>query len=451
MSDDQKAFRIRQLRYVFENMADAVCVTNKQGVLLQVNPSARKLLNIRDEDSREQKKLWEYIPYIEENDALIQLFIDAVTAGKKIRQSLVSYRNAEENDFRLCVSLSYTPEEGGLFVIIMTDLTDLFRVNTAFARYTSPDIADYVLRSPEGERSGGESREVTILMSDLRDFTGISGSLKPDQLIVLLNHYFEEMVEIIEKWKGTVIEFLGDGIFVVFGAPKEDAAHAANAVKCAVEMQNGMRGINEWNFRNGFPELHMGIGINSGEAVVGNIGSSLKMKYGCMGDTVNIAGRAESFTVGGQIYITQNTRSAIREELLIRGIHTFQAKGKKAPLTIYEVIGIGDDLKLPEQEEAGWMLLGEEGIPAMVYLLKEKMVEGSGIPGILKSISADCSHAILHTGEKLDSMQNILLDICGGMSAKITEAEGEDCTICFTSGTKEFEKMVRGRTRPNGE
>ena len=446
MPDDQMDFRIRQLRYVFENMEDALCVTNKQGVLLQINPSARKLLNIPDGAGREEKKLWEYIPYIEENDALIQLFIDAVAAGKKIRQSLVGYRNAEGNDFRLRVSLSYTLEEGGMFVILMNDLTDLFRVNTAFARYTSPEIADYVLRSPEGERSGGESREVTILMSDLRDFTGISDGLKPDQLVVLLNHYFEKMVEIIERRKGTVIEFLGDGIFVVFGAPKEDPDHAVNAVKCAVEMQNEMCGINEWNRQNGFPELRMGIGINSGEAVVGNIGSSLKMKYGCMGDAVNVAGRAESFTVGGQIYITQDTCSAIREELLIRGTYTFQAKGKKDPLTIYEVIGIGDDLKLSEQAETGWMIPGEEGIPVMVHLLREKTVTGTGIAGNLKSVTSDCSRAILHTSEKLETMQDILLDICGGMSAKITETDGEDCTICFTSGTDKFEKMVRSRT-----
>ena len=186
----------------------------------------------------------------------------------------------------------------------MTNRTGvLLYVNPAFARYTSPQIAEYVLGSPEGELQGGESREVTILMSDLRDFTGMGSGLEPDRLVLLVNHYFEAMVEIIEKRKGTVIEFLGDGIFAVFGAPKEDEKHASNAVKCALEMQNRMEDVNEWNRQNGFPELFMGIGINSGQAVVGNIGSRLKMKYGCMGNTVNLAGRTESFTVGGQIYL----------------------------------------------------------------------------------------------------------------------------------------------------
>lgn len=447
MSEVENDLKNRQLEYVFENMEDAVCVTDKRGILLYANPAAGKLLNITGGPG-EEKRIWEYIQFVEENDALVQLFIDAMLSGKQIKQSLVAYESAEGKKFRLRVSLKYTRESGGMFLVIMNDLTELFRVNTAFARYTSPEIAAYVLGSPEGEQRGGEVREVSILMSDLRDFTGMSDGLAPDDLVELLNHYFEEMVEIIEKWKGTVIEFLGDGIFVVFGAPREDPQHAGNAVRCALEMQDRMREVNEWNRKNRYPELQMGIGINSGKAVVGNIGTPRKMKYGCMGDTVNIAGRAESFTVGGQIYAAQNTCSLIGEELLTRGSHTFQAKGKRAPLTIYDVVGIGGSLKLPEQKGQIWKPLAAAECRTIVQLLKEKMVTGREIPAVVTCISEDHRYAVLQMEPDIEIMQNILLDLCGGLSAKIIRAEGQDYTICFTSKPDGFDAWVRSVTEP---
>ena len=108
------------------------------------------------------------------------------------------------------------------------------------------------------------------------------------------------MAAVIRYFRGTVIEFLGDGIFVVFGAPLELLDHASAAVACAIDMQNAMEEVNAWNREHGYPDLEMGIAVNSGTAVVGNIGSEQKMKYGCMGETVNLAGRLESFTLGGE-------------------------------------------------------------------------------------------------------------------------------------------------------
>lgn len=200
--DLSKEFVSGQLQYVFNNLSEAVCVTNRTGVLLYVNPAAKKLVHVT-ETSGHTKKIWEYIPFVENNDVLIQLFIDAVSQGKHNRQSLVTYENKDGKVFKLRVSLNYTRDEGGILIIIMNDLTDFLRVNSAFARYTSPQIAEYVLGSPEGELQGGESREVTILMSDLRDFTGMGSGLEPDRLVLLVNHYFEAMVEIIEKRNGT--------------------------------------------------------------------------------------------------------------------------------------------------------------------------------------------------------------------------------------------------------
>ena len=445
--DLSKEFVSGQLQYVFNNLSEAVCVTNRTGVLLYVNPAAKKLVHVT-ETSGHTKKIWEYIPFVENNDVLIQLFIDAVSQGKHNRQSLITYENKDGKVFKLRVSLNYTQDEGGILIIIMNDLTDFLRVNSAFARYTSPQIAEYVLGSPEGELQGGESREVTILMSDLRDFTGMVAGLEPDRLVLLVNHYFEAMVEIIEKRKGTVIEFLGDGIFAVFGAPKEDEKHASNAVKCALEMQNRMDDVNEWNRQNGFPELFMGIGINSGQAVVGNIGSRLKMKYGCMGNTVNLAGRTESFTVGGQIYVTEYTAALIGDALKYRDVHAVRVKGKKEPFNIYDVKGIGTKLHLRKKERTVWMQEHDCAYETTVFFVTDKVVDGAGMPGVIRRISKDHRYALLHTGGRLPVMQNIVLTICGELFAKVTDFRDDDNIICFTSEPEGLEDWIGSLAEP---
>ena len=256
MTDTKKKLEEQFLNYIFDNMEDAVCVTDRVGILLYANAAARSLLNLAPERG-ENQVIWESIPFVEKNDDLIQLFIDTMLSGKEIRQSLVSYENTEGSVLQLRVSMNYTKDAGGLFIIIMNDLTEFLKVNSAFVRYTSPDIAAYVLGSPSGSEAGGETRCVTVLMSDLRDFTGIASGMEPGRLVQMVNHYFEKMLEAIEDRKGTVIEFLGDGIFAVFGAPNEDPDHAGHAVECAVEMQNRMRDVNEWNRQMGYPELSL--------------------------------------------------------------------------------------------------------------------------------------------------------------------------------------------------
>ena len=163
-------------------------------------------------------KIWDAIHFTERNDSLIQLFLDAVTQGKDV-SSLVEYEATDGKIYNLHVNMTYMEHDGGIFVMVARDLTELVRVNSAFARYTSPAIAEYILNTPGGEKQGGRTQNVTILMSDLRGFTALSTKLNPDTLITILNHYFAAMTAVISRYNGTVIEFLGDGIFVVFGAP----------------------------------------------------------------------------------------------------------------------------------------------------------------------------------------------------------------------------------------
>ena len=430
--------REKLLAYVFANMGDAVCITAKNGAIHYANTSAAKLFGFGE--SSEGRKIWEVIPFTEKNDTLIQLFIDAVKEGRNIR-SLASYENNDGQIFRLHVSVTYMTDNGGIFAVVIRDLTELFRVNSAFERYTSPEIAKFVLSTPGGEKQGGSVRDVTILMSDLRGFTALSTKLPADTLITILNHYFEEMIAVIQRWKGTLIEFLGDGIFVVFGAPNDDEDHAEHALSCALEMENSMKSVNEWNALNGYPSLEMGIGINSGPAVVGNIGSEERMKYGCMGETVNLAGRVETFTVGGQVYISERTRAKISAELLITDEQSFMPKGAASPMKIFAVEGLGA-IHMAHKE----YVMRDTVRPAEVKFFTiagSKSVEGEGHTGRVVKVSADEKYAVLESDAHVEAMQNILIDIGGSLYAKAVKVSGREITICFTSKPDGFNDWAK--------
>jgi len=426
-----------QLSYILANIKDSVCITAKNGEVLYMSRSAAKLFGFGE--SSAGRKIWEVIPFTERNDTLIQLFIDAVKMQRDIH-TFADYENNAGKIFRLHISMTYMKGEGGIFVIVAADLTELLRVNSAFERYTSPEIARYVLRTPEGEKQGGKLKDVTILMSDLRGFTALSTKLSADTLITILNHYFEKMIAVIERWKGTMIEFLGDGIFVVFGAPNDDENHADHAVSCAVEMQNAMKSVNEWNTANNYPALEMGIGINSGPAVVGNIGSAQKMKYGCIGETVNLAGRVETFTVGGQIYISERTKEKITESLFTSDEQSFMPKGAASPMKIFAVDGIGD-IHILHRDCIMRDVANKREVT--FSLMRGKIVEGEKYCGHVVKISDDERYAVIKTDAKIEAMQNILIDIDGSLYAKILSNDGGHVKICFTSKPECFSEWVK--------
>ena len=418
-----------QIKYIFENTDDAVCVVSSSGVLMDSNPSAEKLFGI---PANSNIKIWDAIPYVEGNDDLIQLFIDAVTQKLTSQEAIVDYVSNEGQVHNLHVRLTYYKGDVSLYLIVITDLTKLIKVESAFARYTSPDIADYVLTTSEGQKRGGVTQEVTILMSDLRGFTALATTMSAQRLINLLNHYFEKMVSVIEKYHGTVIEFLGDGIFVVFGAPKEWPDHAALAVSCGIEMQNAIKEVNEWNRENGYPDLEMGIGINTGSVVVGNIGSEKKMKYGCMGSPVNTAGRLEALTIGGQLLITENTRQLLKEDIEYISDGAFLPKGSTKELKYYEVAGMGSLTLDVRGRDIEW---GEE-VPeeCSFFMLEAKTVIEEELKGTILKASKDLKFAVLKTDRELPLRQNIMVQKNGSrIYAKVIRKEPEGYIVCFTS------------------
>ena len=183
-------------------------------------------------------------------------------------------------------------------------------IRAVFGRYLSDEVVAALLASPEGPRLGGEMRTVTLLMSDLRGFTPLTEGLPPEQVLRLLNSYLAAMADVIMAHQGTIDEFVGDAILAIFGAPLAREDDARRAVACAVAMQRAMAELNRRNEAEGLPRLEMGIAVHTGEVIVGNVGSERRTKYGVVGSAVNHAGRIESFTVGGQVLISEATLRA---------------------------------------------------------------------------------------------------------------------------------------------
>jgi adenylate cyclase len=226
-------------------------------------------------------------------------------------------------------------------------------VRETFGRYVSKDVVAQLLDDPEGFDLAAEKRTVTIMMSDLRGFTAVAERLDPREVMRFLNRYLESMVNVILSYHGTIIEILGDGLLVLFGAPISREDDPERAVACAVSMQLQMAGVNALLRQENLPEIEMGIGIHTGDVVVGNIGSEKRTKYGVVGSAVNLTGRVESYTTGSQILISPTTYAAIANILTIRQALTVEPKGLPEPITIYDVVGIGGEhqLFLPDEHD----------------------------------------------------------------------------------------------------
>jgi adenylate cyclase len=214
-------------------------------------------------------------------------------------------------------------------------------LRTTFGRYVSPQILDHILAHPEKVQLGGERRDLTILFSDIRGFTTISEASEPEQVVEMLNEYLTRMVEILLDHGGTLDKFIGDAVMGFWNAPAGDTDHPRHAVACAVEMIRETAAIRERWITEGKAAIRIGIGINSGEAVVGNIGAEKVFGYTVIGDAVNLASRLESKNkdYGTEIIISEFTRERIGDAFETVYLDEVKVKGKEKAVKIYEVRG----------------------------------------------------------------------------------------------------------------
>jgi PAS domain S-box-containing protein len=324
-------------------------------------------------------------------------------------------------------------------------------IRETFGRYLTDDVVTNLLDSPTGLQLGGEKRKITMLMSDLRGFTSLSERLTPERVVALLNRYLATMVTIIKQYEGTIDEFIGDAIFVLFGAPVWQEDDAERAVACAVAMQLAMAEVNEQNRQDGLPDVEMGIGVHTGRVVVGNIGSPERMKYGVVGSHVNLTSRIQSFTLGGQILISEPTRKEVDSLLRIGKQMEIKAKGFEKPVPLCEIRGIGGKYKLllPEIKDA--LVALPQEIPLRYTVVEGDHLSGVTFEGSFLKLSAKGAEAHLENAvAPLSNIKMHLIDgngeeIPGTLYGKVVEKLSESSTVFsvrFTSIPPEVETFL---------
>jgi adenylate cyclase len=215
------------------------------------------------------------------------------------------------------------------------------KMKKLFGQYVSKDVYDQLVANPSLARLGGNRREMTVLFSDIRGFTAVSEHAQPEAIVGMLNEYFTRMVEIVFAHHGTLDKFVGDMVMALFGAPLDDARHADHAVEAALDMVDALKVLNARWQAEGRPALDIGIGINTGPMIAGNIGSNAIMSYTVIGDAVNLGSRLESLNkqYGTRIIISEATRKQLSCACEIRSLGDVVVKGKTEPVAIFEVAG----------------------------------------------------------------------------------------------------------------
>ncbi len=293
-------------------------------------------------------------------------------------------------------------------------------IRDTFGRYVSPEVAEAVINSPQGPALGGETRDVTFLVSDLRGFTAMSSRLPPHEVIDILNRYLERMVDIIQTYRGTIDEFQGDGILAFFGAPLAAEDDQERAVACAIAMQNALVKINAEQRQRQLPELNMGIGINTGKAIVGNIGSEKRTKYGAVGSTINEAYRIESYTIGGQILISPSTYADVQSLVEIQGTQEVQFKGLEHPITLHDIAGIQGQyaISLPVKVPETVVPLATP-LPIRCFSVEGKTVSGQAIAGHITHLADTSAEVVIESPVALHS--NLMLRLLPAGEPEIPE------------------------------
>lgn len=221
------------------------------------------------------------------------------------------------------------------------------QITKLFGQYVPKELVEEMSRDPDRYNLKGESREMSVLFSDIRDFTSISEGLPASSLAEMLNFYLSSMTRIVQQRRGTIDKYIGDAIMAFWGAPVPDPNHAKDAVMAAMQMQRDLEELNPKMKLKGWPEIKIGIGVNSGRMSVGNMGSEFRMAYTVMADAVNLASRLESLTKQYGVGILVGEEAVAHcPDIEFMKIDAVRVKGKSNPVTIYEPLGLKDELDI---------------------------------------------------------------------------------------------------------
>ncbi len=328
--------------------------TNMPGVYLHINITQALIDNYFLKDKEDSVKYsWIFLLIVTSIIILIQMLNNAIydlltVVILTMSSIIIEYYYFLPNGFEIklffilfSIVASYS---WSTFINFYSSLRDKKQIRGAFARYVAPAIVNEMLANPDKMKVGGEKKNITVLFSDVRDFTTISERLSPTALSTCLNQYMGRMTDILFETYGTLDKYIGDAIVGYWGAPLSLENHAYHGVRGALQMIEELPTINEKFVEQGFPEFKIGIGLNTGDCSVGNMGSDKIFAYTALGDNMNLGARLEGLCkfYGVQINISEYTKNAIPEELqkefCFRILDRVQVKGKEKAVTIYEVL-----------------------------------------------------------------------------------------------------------------
>ncbi|MDE5095160.1 MAG: GAF domain-containing protein [Trichodesmium sp. St11_bin5] len=340
---------------ILRSLSNGVISTDKKGQVIATNESARDLLGISYTDILEGKSVKDLVRL---KEGEFSKWLDVALSPNESKeyqqyypdQTLLPQGDLPPQSINLSINSMIDvlePERVNGVLIVMEDITGEKQVKNLMYRYMTPKVAEQLLASGD-TGLGGKLQQVSVLFSDIRSYTTLTENMSAEQVVSLLNEYFEEMVDVVFKYKGTLDKYIGDAIMAVFGSPAPLEDHPLYAMQTAVEMRQRLQLFNKDRLAKDKKAISIGIGIHSDEVVSGNIGSSKRMELTSIGDGVNLASRLEgtSKQYGTDLIISDNTYQPYKELLWVRELDLITVKGKSKPVKIYELLGFKEgDLK----------------------------------------------------------------------------------------------------------
>ena len=329
-------------------LTNGVISTDKKGNIVATNPSAQKLLGVSEAELAEGQSLRELIK-LEKGDFAKWFDASLSPEDDKDRQQyypdqvLLSCK-AESQSINLSINSMTDATDSSKVngaLVVMEDISDAKQVKNLMYRYMTPEVAEALLASGD-TGLGGKRKNVSVLFSDIRSYTTLTEKLQAEEVVVMLNKYFEVMVDVVFEYGGTLDKYIGDALMAVFGSPAPLEDHAWCAMQTAVKMREKLTLFNQERMANEELPISIGMGVHSDEVVSGNIGSSKRMELTSIGDGVNLASRLEgaSKQYGTDLIISGNTYRDYTERLYVRELDFITVKGKSEPVIVYELVGI---------------------------------------------------------------------------------------------------------------
>ena len=298
---------------IMSSITTGIIKINVFGEIEYLNDAAKKTFGLSQEGTIGNH----YLIVFENNPEMISLIETSERQEEIIYRDDIEVKNNNASQFHINLTLSpvydQNKKHAGV-VLSLEDLSDINKVKSTFKKYVSESIVDELFKNETSLELGGSQKEVSVLFCDIRGFTAMSEKMTPSEVVSLLNRYFQAMIDIVFKHNGTLDKIIGDELMVLFGAPLKGENDAKDAVECAIEMFDALEEFNQKMMLEKLPTLNIGVGLNHGKVISGNIGSEKQMNYTVIGDPVNLAARLCSHAKPGEIVISETVFEKLEEK-----------------------------------------------------------------------------------------------------------------------------------------